>query len=84
MSGTTQGPSVWDKFGDFVLDVGRSRLIDVERTTDDRNIPDSTDVRTGNSPKVTGVAAPAIPLMKIAGLVALSIGAMFAVVKLAR
>ena len=52
---TVQGPPVGDYsandffrgFGGMLLDVGRAKLIDVERPEDDNNIPDYADIKTG-------------------------------------
>jgi len=60
MAGTDTGPSYLNKLGDFFLDAGR-QYIDVELTSDDNNIPDNVDVRTGNaaaaSQNMSGISA---------------------------
>lgn len=53
MSTTRTGPALdWSQAGSdlwsLVLDTARSKLIDVEQVGDEGNIPDRTDLRTGN------------------------------------
>lgn len=65
MSTTRTGPMLdWSKVGsdayNLLLDTARSKLIDVERVGDERNVPDYTDLRMGMYPNQTasGTAAP--------------------------
>lgn len=67
MSTTRTGPALdWKTAGsdlwNLMLDVGRSKLIDVEMAGDERTVPDATDLRTGNYPYQTmnGSAAPQV------------------------
>lgn len=64
----------WGNVGNFILDVGRARLIDVERGDEDRNVQDYTDTnvvgqRTG-SESLQGVNVKTIGLivLGVAGL----------------
>ncbi len=59
--GPSPGGSFLDKVGDLLIDVGRARLIDVERPSDDNNIPDQVDVRTGQAPAVAAPSTPGVP-----------------------
>jgi len=48
---TKVGPAVssWGtQFQSLFFDTARAKLIDVETTADDNNIPDRVDIRTGN------------------------------------
>lgn len=67
MATTREGPSIdWSKAGgdvwSLMLDTARSKLIDVEQVGDERNVPDMTDLRTGNYPRqtVSGTAGPQV------------------------
>lgn len=67
MATTREGPSIdWSKAGSDVwslmLDTARSKLVDVEQVGDERNVPDMTDLRTGNYPRqtITGTAGPQV------------------------
>ncbi len=86
---TTQGPNVqtagnWRDFlgaiGQLGLDVARNKLIDVERVSDDDNIPDQADLRSG-------LGAPAFAGLTIGGallLVGVVVGAGFLIARLAK
>lgn len=58
-------------FGDLVLDVGRAKLIDVEMFDDDENIPDFTDVRTGDYAGQSSGLPPVASVAIIAGVAVL-------------
>lgn len=67
MATTREGPALdWKTAGsdiwNLMLDVGRSKLIDVEQVGDERTVPDYTDLRTGNYPYQTmqGSAGPQV------------------------
>lgn len=49
---------VRDSLTSLALDFGRAKLIDVERASDDRNIPDEADLRAGQTGRESAGAAP--------------------------
>ncbi len=38
----------WGDLGNLLLDAGRAKYVDIERQSDDRNIPDSVDMRAAS------------------------------------
>lgn len=75
MATTREGPSVdWSKAGSdiwgLMLDTARSKLVDVEMVGDERNVPDMTDLRTGQYPTqtATGTAAPQVGNATVGGM----------------
>ena len=73
MATTRTGPDLSFSGGlgdlkDFALDDGRAKLIDVEQVADDKNMPDHTDVRTGQAATASRQPGQAAPSASVLGV----------------